>query len=168
MNRPRARTWALILLLAVLLLAASRFERADSAIAPIAEAAKPARPRPAAMHAQKTAVAERLQLQRAAKTEAANDLFQSKSWYVAPPPPVVAAAAEPAPTAPPLPFTYLGSYEEAGKPVYFLISGGRVFAVNPGDVVEHDYRIDGVSDSAIELTYLPLDIRQTLEIGAAG
>ena len=46
--------------------------------------------------------------------------FQGTSWYVPPPPPPPPPPAipvpPPPPTAPPLPFTYLGRYQEAAKP----------------------------------------------------
>src|SRR6267142_1218591 len=45
---------------------------------------------------------------RIVKDTAAASLFSPHSWYVAPPPP------PPAPTAPPLPFAFMGSYKTQG------------------------------------------------------
>jgi hypothetical protein len=48
-----------------------------------------------------------------AEAKVGNDLFASHSWYVAPPPPPPPAAPV-VPTAPPLPYTFLGSYVKSG------------------------------------------------------
>jgi hypothetical protein len=94
------------------------------------------------------------------------DLFGSHSWYVPPPPPPAAPVrAPPPPTAPTLPFSMLGSYESAGgAPVYFLVRGDRVYDVHVGDVIDNTYSVDGVSNGQLNLTYLPLNIRQSLPV----
>jgi hypothetical protein len=74
----------------------------------------------------------------------------------------------PPPTAPPLPFTYLGRYDESAKPVIFLVRGDRVLLVSTGDIIEGTYRVDGIAGTSLGLTYLPLNIKQTLDIGHAG
>ena len=97
------------------------------------------------------------------------DLFRSHSWYVPPPPPPpVKAAPPPAPTAPPLPFSLMGSYASAGgKPVYFLVKGDRVYDAHVGDVIDNTYSVDGVSNGQLNFTYLPLKQRQSLPVGGA-
>lgn len=99
----------------------------------------------------------------------ANDLFASKSWYVAPPPPPPApAAAPPPPTAPPLPYTFVGSYTEGNQAtVYFLTAGDRVYDVRPGDTLDQIYSVDAVENGTMIITYKPLNIRQTLAVGGA-
>jgi hypothetical protein len=93
--------------------------------------------------------------------------FSATSWYVPPPPPPPAKPAPPLkPTAPPLPFSYLGRYQDAGL-IIMLVRGDRVYTVSEGDVIENTYRIERVSAGTVELTYLPLNIRQTLSTGAA-
>ncbi|MCJ7556191.1 MAG: hypothetical protein MUP90_04665 [Gammaproteobacteria bacterium] len=97
------------------------------------------------------------------------DLFNRQSWYTPPPPaPVVRqarAVAPAAPTAPPLPFTVMGSYEQEDKTLYFLVKGDRVFDAKEGDILEGTYRVDGVSNGQLRFTYLPLDISQGLQLG---
>ncbi len=110
------------------------------------------------------------QLRREADAGEPGNVFASKSWYVPPPPPPPppVKVVPPPPTAPPLPFTYLGRYQDAGKPVFFLVKGDRVLTVKEGDIIEGNYRVDGIAGSTLGLTYLPLNIKQTLDIGSAG
>ena len=106
---------------------------------------------------------------RVAESKAVESLFHTQSWYVAPPPPPpapVVAVAPPAPTAPPLPFTVMGSYVHAGDAtVYFLTRGDTVFDVHVGDTIDNLYSVDGVANGMLLLTYKPLDIKQTLPLG---
>jgi len=48
------------------------------------------------------------------------------------------------------------------------VRGDRVLTVSAGDVIEGTYRVDGIVGARLGLTYLPLNIRQTLDIGNAG
>jgi hypothetical protein len=108
-------------------------------------------------------------LHRKAELQKPEDLFVTRSWYVAPPPPPPVEAAPPAPpTAPPLPFTFLGRYWQSGKLTFFLVSGDRVLSVKQGDIVDGNYRIDGVSGATLLITYLPLNSKQSLDMGTAG
>mgnify|MGYP001233761550 CR=1 FL=1 len=94
------------------------------------------------------------------------DIFASKSWYVPPPPPP--PKPPPPPTAPPLPFGFMGSYQEAdGKQVFFLTKGENLYTVSSGDVIDGIYRVEAASAGRLELTYLPLNIRQALNMGGA-
>jgi hypothetical protein len=100
--------------------------------------------------------------------ESANNPFAASSWLPPPPPvvvPVVAEAPPPAPTAPPVPFTYLGELDvKAAKPQVFLSSGDRLLIVSPGEVVDNQYRVESVSASDVVLTYLPLNQTQVITI----
>ncbi|HYL01781.1 MAG TPA: hypothetical protein VEU54_00030 [Steroidobacteraceae bacterium] len=103
----------------------------------------------------------------------AGALFAAHSWYVAPPPPPppppapAASLAPPIPTAPPLPFQYIGSYTPEGqRPVLLLSKGDRVFDVHVGDTLEDTYTVDGFDKSKILLTYKPLNIQQQLIVGS--
>lgn len=95
------------------------------------------------------------------------DVFKGKSWYVPPPPPPPPKPVPPPPpTAPPLPYAFLGSYQEpGGRLIIFLTRGERVYSVSPGDVIENTYHVDGVAAGQLSLTYLPLNIKQTMNIG---
>jgi hypothetical protein len=108
--------------------------------------------------------------ERIVKDTAAGALFAAQSWYVAPPPPPPSAPASnqppPAPTAPPLPFVFMGSYKsEDGGSTYFLTAGDRVYDVKVGDNLDNTYSVDSVKSGQMLLTYMPLKIQQSLSVG---
>ena len=111
------------------------------------------------------------QLQRSASGEPGNP-FESKSWYVPPPPPPPPKPAPPppppVPTAPPLPFIFLGQYQDSDKPVILLLKQDRIYTVKVGDVIDGTYRVEGIVGTTLGLTYLPLKIKQIINIGQAG
>ncbi|KWK77265.1 hypothetical protein [Burkholderia ubonensis] len=138
--------------------------RAIAQAASAASAASSARvdaPTPAATPREKLAA-----LRAPVSVESANDPFTASSWL--PPPPVEAPlpTARPAPpTAPPVPFTYVGELDaKADKPQVFLSNGDRLLIVSPGDVIDGQYRVDAVSASNVVLTYLPLNQTQVVSI----
>jgi hypothetical protein len=103
---------------------------------------------------------------------AAGALFATHSWYVAPPPPPPAPEVKPEPppkpVAPPLPFTYMGSYAPNGaKPVFFLTQGDRVYDVHIGDTLDGTYSVDAFNNGALVFTYKPLNQQQQLTTGGA-
>lgn len=106
---------------------------------------------------------------RVTQSKAVEALFHTQSWYVAPPPPPptpVVVAKPPPPTAPPLPFTVMGSYAHPGDAtVYFLTREDRVFDVHIGDTIDNIYSVDGVANGQLQLTYKPLNIQQSLPLG---
>ncbi|KVT35053.1 hypothetical protein [Burkholderia ubonensis] len=118
-------------------------------------------PTPAATPREKLAA-----LRAPVSVESANDPFTASSWL--PPPPVEAPLpiARPAPpTAPPVPFTYVGELDaKADKPQVFLSNGDQLLIVSPGDVIDGQYRVDAVSASNVVLTYLPLNQTQVVSI----
>ncbi|KVZ35198.1 hypothetical protein WL13_23795 [Burkholderia ubonensis] len=138
--------------------------RAIAQAASAASAASSARvdtPTPAATPREKLAA-----LRAPVSVESANDPFTASSWL--PPPPVEAPlpTARPAPpTAPPVPFTYVGELDaKADKPQVFLSNGDQLLIVSPGDVIDGQYRVDAVSASNVVLTYLPLNQTQVVSI----
>ncbi|RKP43354.1 hypothetical protein [Trinickia fusca] len=99
--------------------------------------------------------------------ESAHDPFTASSWLPPPPPvEVPAAPVRPAPpTAPPVPFTYVGELDaKAAKPQVFLSNGEQLLIVSPGDVIDSQYLVESVSESDVVLTYLPLHERQVVSI----
>ncbi len=102
---------------------------------------------------------------------AAGALFATHSWFVAPPPPPapeVKPEPPPKPVAPPLPFTYMGSYAPSGaKPVFFLTQGDRVYDVHIGDTLDNTYTVDAFTNGALIFTYKPLNQQQQLTTGGA-
>jgi hypothetical protein len=137
----------------------------------IAKTAPQTAPAAATRAGQPSPDAVRVELERLARMQAEADtevvdVFGATSWYVPPPPPPpLPPAPPPAPTAPPLPFTYLGRYEDAPTRLTILVKGDRMYTVSEGDVIENTYRVERVAPGLVELTYLPLNIKQSLRTG---
>jgi hypothetical protein len=114
---------------------------------------------------------ERLQLQEAeAETRTpADHAFRAMSWYVPPPPPPPRPPPKPLPppppTAPPMPFSFMGRYEEEGTRIILLVKGERIYTVSEGEVIDNTYRVERLTGGQLELTYLPLNIKQTISAG---
>jgi hypothetical protein len=103
-----------------------------------------------------------------------SDVFNQTSWYVAPPAPVLTAkqkqeaevpVSAPAPTAPPLPFAYLGRYGDTDARTVVLAVGEKVYTVKAGDVIDNIYRVEKFTPGVVNLTYLPLNTVQSLRTG---
>jgi len=96
------------------------------------------------------------------------DAFVAKSWLppvvLAPPPPPPPAPKPMAPTAPPLPFAFVGMLEAGtAKPQAFLSKGDALLVVAAGDTLDNNtYRVDSLSSQQIVMTYLPMNLKQTL------
>ncbi len=67
-------------------------------------------------------------------------------------------------TPPPLDFKYLGKVVEGNKTKVFLAQADEYHVVRLGGRVNKKYRVDGVSNEAVTLTYIPLGARQKLMI----
>lgn len=103
-------------------------------------------------------------LNRQPLPENVQEMFGGKTWHVAPP--TAKATATTAPSAPPLPFVYTGKLAEEGERiVVFLNKQGRSYIVRDGDVLDKIYRVDEVRPPVMALTYLPLNVKQTIQIG---
>jgi len=164
--------WLFLITVAAAIIMALQSEEGDTA-----KPVKPGRQRvamPADKAAGSGAAVEHVELERLAKLRAqleaqadagVGNVFGATSWYVPPPPPPPPPVPPPppAPTAPPLPFTFLGRYEE----LIILVKGDRLYNVVVGDVIENTYRIEQVAAGMVYITYLPLNIKQTLNIGGA-
>ena len=83
----------------------------------------------------------------------------------APLPVVVATPAPPQPSAPPLPFSYMGKLVSGDDLAVFLIHGDKNLIVREGDTLDSRYRVEQIAEHSITLVYLPLGLRQTLKIG---
>ena len=170
MRMPTKREWALLALTPVVIFAAAGadFGGSDSAVS-VSEATRTVKTKAEVSRVADAGDLDLSQPRRGANAGETGNAFESKSWYVPPPPPPPAKPLPPPPpTAPPLPFTYLGRYEDLAKPVIFLVRGDRVLTVSAGDVIEGTYRVDGIVGTTLGLTYLPLNIRKTIDVGNAG
>lgn len=111
-------------------------------------------------------VLERMDAPQAASAVIEN-AFNSMSWYEPPPPPPpppVALEKPAAPTAPPVPFTYFGRYENPPKKIVMLTRNEQLYTVSEGDVIDETYRVEHVSDGAVSLVYLPLGTVQSISM----
>jgi hypothetical protein len=104
---------------------------------------------------------------RTADATNANALFAPKSWYTPPPPPLpLAEQPAAAPTAPPLPFAFLGRYTDGNdETVYFVTRDDRVYDVKPGSAIDSLYSVESVEGGQLVFLYKPLNVRQQLATG---
>jgi len=92
-------------------------------------------------------------------------LFDNQSWTPQPPA-APASGPPPRPTAPPLPFEYLGKKSEDGKWEVFLARGEQTLIVQEKSDIDGTYRVVSIKPPTMTLTYLPLKQVQTLTIGS--
>jgi hypothetical protein len=105
-------------------------------------------------------------LKRSEQAAAGRDLFASTTPPSPPAPPPPPPPPPPKPMAPPLPLTSMGKLETAGEPtIYYLQEGDSVHSVIVGDTINAQYRVESVDKGVMELTYLPLKSKQTLNVG---
>jgi len=96
------------------------------------------------------------------------DAFALQNWNPPPPPPPPASTLPPPkPVAPPLPFTVLGKKLEDGTWEVFLAQQDNTYVVRARDMIGGTYRIESIAPPTAVVTYLPLNERQTLQIGSA-
>ena len=100
-------------------------------------------------------------LERAQADAPAADPFAPKSF--APPQAPQRQATQAKPESPPLPFRYLGKLIEDGKLSVFLANGNESLIARAGERVG-DYRVDKVTESEVQFTYLPLKTKQSLPL----
>jgi hypothetical protein len=91
----------------------------------------------------------------------ATDPFAPKDFNPPAREPQQAAAAKP--EAPALPFRYLGKLIEDGKLSVFLANGAESVTAVAGQRLG-DYRVDKVTESEVQFTYLPLKTKQSLPL----
>ena len=166
MNDTRRRALLFLLLAGVVgwsgWLALNEPAAEQAAIELVEPAARTRNPAPAAAAVTPARVVEaapRLALSRV-------NLFPEQTWFVAPPPPPPAPyVAPPPPQAPALPFSYMGRWQEAGETTYYLIRGTLPVSVRPNQVLDGVWRLEPVSGSQLNFTYLPLNQTRSLRTG---
>jgi len=101
------------------------------------------------------------------------DLFSSRSWK---PAATLATVTEqavsvtpvvPAPTAPDMPFQFVGRLHDQGDLQVFLQDGEKLYVVRKGDVIDENWRVEGISDVELSFVYLPLHVSRTLSVGSS-
>lgn len=98
------------------------------------------------------------------------DLFAVRSWRVVPQfKPMAVAPVAPVvyrPSAPPLPFHFIGKLEDHSRLQVFLQEGEQVHVVRVGDVIGGTYKVQRITQEQMTLLYLPLKISQSLAVGS--
>lgn len=95
---------------------------------------------------------------------------QGPDLFASPAPPLQATAPSPAiqapgtPSAPPLPYAYLGQMRKGDRLIVYLLKGQELLLAESGQALESHYAIDAVSESAVTFVYVPLNTRQVLTI----
>ncbi len=153
----------IILALALVISLAAAFWPASEETEVVGPVAKSERPRRSPSTAPRQVDAARLGLMTA-------DLFPSQTWRAPPPPPppppapvAVMPPPPPPPRAPPLPFQYLGRWQEGNKDVYFLEQGTRLVEAQVGDTLS-GWHFDRASETGLTFTWTALNQQQTLRI----
>jgi hypothetical protein len=155
------RTLLFTALVGVVYLTLSASPQTDS------DVVEPVEPRAATSRSSSTRASEQidiLELKPRRAADATKALFASATWT--PPPKRVAPVAAPPPSAPPLPFTYIGKRLEDGVWHVYVSRGDETLIVREQQTIDGTYRIDAVKPPQMILTYLPMDERQTMSIGA--
>ena len=146
-------------------------EPASDAEADLAEVAEPAaRAQPAAPTTttiDAAAVARKKPQQAAPRLALARaNLFPEQTWFIPPPPPPPPPyVPPPPPQAPALPFSYMGRWQEAGQTTYYLVRGMLPVSVRAGQVLDGVWRLEPVTGSLLNFTYLPLNQTRSLRTG---
>jgi hypothetical protein len=155
------------------------FDRDDSADQIVELARPPAAPGPAKVAPAAVTVPEPVGTPPGDRTrsipKASGELFSHLSWLPPAPPPAPprpvptpppAAALPPVATAPAIPFSFIGMLEKGpGKPVAFLARGDALLVVSAGDLLDgNTYRVERLNANEIVMTYLPLNVQQTLHV----
>ena len=96
-----------------------------------------------------------------------HDAFAIVKPVVATPAPVSQPTQVAAPVAPALPFTVIGKKFERGSWEVYLAKGDASYIATPGAVLDGEYRVVEIAPPVMSLIYVPLNEKQTLQIGAS-
>ena len=170
MNTKRAVGWVAFFAVAAALAWFPEYfkpaDDSDPAVAAVATSAKGKAPGAAAAASSAAAVVPIKDL------SPAGDLFAARSWKAEPvlgtviEQPVVVTPEVQVPTAPPMPFQFVGRLDDRSDLQVFLQSGEKIYVVRKGDVIDETWRIERISKEELSLVYLPLHLAQTLSVGS--
>ena len=99
------------------------------------------------------------------------DPFAARGWKTIPEPPKaldavsvsLAQVLAPLPSGPPpLPFRFLGKFEDGTDSFIYLGRGEQTFVVRLGDMVDGVYKILKITEQNVELEYVPTGDKQNL------
>lgn len=167
MNSKRTAAWLAFLGIAAALAWAPEFFQDDEQGATVATPAK-ASARPGASSVAKADKATPIR-----DLSPVGDLFSSRSWKPAATlatvteQPVSVAPVMQAPTAPDMPFQFVGRLHDSRDLQVFLQDGEKLYVVRKGDVIDETWRVEGISDVELSFVYLPLHVSRTLSVGSS-
>lgn len=95
--------------------------------------------------------------ERAPESGLVVDIFEPRLPPPAPPKAV--------PGPPPVPFAYMGMLEDASTVKVYLVKGDQMHEVRVGESFAGSYRLDVIGADALTLTYLPLNVQQSIATG---
>ena len=102
-------------------------------------------------------------LERAPLSRQPHDLFKVHSWLVRAPFRKAKQQLASVPVAPSAPFTYVGKLDDSPTGTqFFLMENGRLFSAFKGEKIDQQWRLDNEDASNLYLTFLPLNLPQTL------
>jgi hypothetical protein len=168
------KRWAVLIMLLTAALSAAAWVRDGDKAAETEVVEAPARQARSigAAPVRKEQAAERVHLEKLRmhpSPEKTDDAFASRSWRKPAPKPSLAKAVvvAPPPSAPPLPFVYMGKLLSDEARAVFLTQGERNLVVHEGDVIDSIYRVEKLSDAGLTFVHLPTGIQQNLAFGEA-
>lgn len=71
------------------------------------------------------------------------------------------------PTAPKIPFKYIGKIWGDEEYQVFIEFNGKNLIIKEGDTIQQIYKVEKISPPTMTLTYLPMNILQSMPIGGA-
>jgi hypothetical protein len=102
-------------------------------------------------------------LERRADQAVQADPFAARSFAAPAEAPGPQASRREKPTAPPLPFRYIGRLLDGEKLAVFLAQGEESMSVSAGETLG-EYRIDKVTEHEVSFTHLPTKTKQSLPL----
>jgi len=109
-------------------------------------------------------------LVREGLSEAASNPFAGRSWDPAPALPRAIPSlgeVDDKPSAPIVPFRYMGRIkEEGGRPVVFFTQGSQLYAVHEGEEIDDSHRLERILPTKLVLFHLPSKTKQILNVGS--
>lgn len=79
--------------------------------------------------------------------------------------PIPMPAIPATPVAPMIPFKYIGKILGDDEYYVFVALNGKNYVVKEGDIVQQTYKIEKITPPVMTLTYIPMNIVQSMQIG---
>lgn len=101
---------------------------------------------------------------RQAESSPVHDLFDLPKPPAPAPVPMMAASVPAAPVTPPLPYVYLGRYDDGGKKQVFLAQGNTTVVVGAGSKLAAGWKLESIDSGNLIFVYEPLGQKQSLPV----